>query len=48
MITALKKTNYKVDFEIWKMKPIYEYDIEEKVYDFSNYDFKHIDYYRKL
>ena len=30
------------------MKPYYEYDIEEKVYDFSNYDFKNINYYNQL
>jgi hypothetical protein len=45
---CFEKTTYKVDFEIKKIKPFYEYDIEEKVYDFSNYDFKHIDYYNQL
>ena len=45
---CFEKTNYRVEFEIKKMKPFYEYDIEEKVYDFSNYDFKHIDYYNQL
>ena len=33
---CFEKTTYKVDFEIKKMKPFYEYDIQEKVYDFSN------------
>ena len=31
---CFEKTTYKVDFEIKKMKPFYEYDIEEKLYDF--------------
>jgi hypothetical protein len=30
------------------MKQFYEYNIEEKLYDFSNYDFKHFDYYNQL
>ena len=45
---CFEKTNYRVEFEIKKMKPFYEYDIEEKLYDFSNYDFKNIDYYNQL
>ena len=45
---CFEKTIYKVDFKIKKMKPFYEYDFQEKNYDFSNYHFKHIDYYNQL
>ena len=45
---CFEKTTYKVDFEIKKMKQFNEYDIEEKVYDFSNNDFENIDYYNQL
>jgi len=38
VITALKKT----------VKPFYEFEIQEEVYDFSNYDVKHINYYKGI